>query len=93
MAYLEITLKIEAANRSKAADVYRKFKDEFLNSIPGARSKELLVRGEDVQVLHGFDSLDNARAYTDSKLFKADVVTALTPLLSEAPDVRFYECV
>jgi len=31
-------------------------KHPFLATIPGAESKELLLREEDVQVLHGFDS-------------------------------------
>jgi hypothetical protein len=56
----------------------------------GAKSKELLVRDEDVQVLHGFDSAENAKAYLASALFTGDVVTALKPLLQSAPDVRVY---
>jgi hypothetical protein len=31
--------------------------------IPGALSKELLIREEDVQVLHGFKSVADAKAY------------------------------
>ena len=52
MVYLEITLNIEATNRVAAAGIYTKFKQPFLSKINGARSKELLVRDEDVQVLH-----------------------------------------
>jgi hypothetical protein len=48
----------------------------------------LLVRDEDVQVLHGFDSKENASAYLESELFTADVVGSLKPLLDAAPDVR-----
>ena len=55
MVYLQITLKIADANRPAAAGVYQKYKAPFLNTIAGAKSKELLVRDEDVQVLHGFD--------------------------------------
>lgn len=91
MVYLQITLKIDAANRAAAAAVYQKYKAPFLNTISGAKSKELLVRDDDVQVLHGFDTNDNAQAYLKSELFNADVVGALSPLLAAAPDVRIYQ--
>jgi hypothetical protein len=91
MFYLQITLKIADAKRSDAAGIYQKYKAPFLNTISGARSKELLVRDEDVQVLHGFDSKDHAQAYLQSALFNADVVGALKPLLDDAPDVRIYQ--
>lgn len=91
MVYLQITLKIANANRAAAAGVYEKYKAPFLNTIAGAKTKELLVRDEDVQVLHGFDSLDNANAYLQSALFNTDVVESLKPLLDAAPDVRTYQ--
>jgi hypothetical protein len=91
MVYLQITLKIANANRVAAAGIYQKFKAPFLDTIPGAKSKELLVRDEDVQVLHGFDSQENASAYLQSGLFTADVVGGLKPLLDDAPDVRIYQ--
>ena len=56
MAYLEITLQIDPKDRAAAADVYNKYKQPFLADVPGAQSKDLLVRDEDVQVLHGFDA-------------------------------------
>lgn len=90
MVYLQITLQIAAANRPAAAGVYQRYKTPFLNTVSGARSKELLVRDEDVQVLHGFDSAEQAQAYLGSSLFTADVVTALKPLLGAAPEVRIY---
>lgn len=93
MIYLQITLKIANANRSAAAGIYQEYKAPFLNTITGAKSKELLVRNEDVQVLHGFDSIENANAYLQSALFTADVVGALQPLLDAAPDVRIYKAV
>ncbi|MGD7278120.1 hypothetical protein [Ralstonia pseudosolanacearum] len=52
MVYLQITLKIVVANRAAAAEVYQKYKAAFLDTITGAKSKSLLVRDEDVQVLH-----------------------------------------
>lgn len=91
MVYLQITLKIANANRAAAAGVYEKYKAPFLSAIAGAKTKELLVRNEDVQVLHGFEGLDNANAYLQSALFNADVVEALKPLLDAAPEVRIYQ--
>ncbi len=91
MVYLQITLKIAEANRSAAAGVYQKYKAPFLDSVPGANSKQLLVRSADVQVLHGFDTAQNAEAYLNSDLFKSDVVAGLQPLLDAEPDVRIYE--
>jgi hypothetical protein len=91
MAYLEITLQMDAANRAAAAGVYQQFKQPFLDTVPGATSKELLVRDEDVQVLHGFATAADAKAYLASDLFTRDVVGGLAPLLNSAPDVRVYE--
>lgn len=91
MIYLQITLKVAGANRAAAAAVYSDYKAPFMETIVGAKSKELLVREEDVQVLHGFDSVENANAYLASALFTADVVGSLTPLLDAAPDVRIYQ--
>ncbi|HDR9501089.1 hypothetical protein [Burkholderia pyrrocinia] len=91
MVYLQITLKIADVNRAAAAEIYRKYKAPFLDTIVGAKSKELLVRDEDVQVLHGFDNMEHAKTYLQSALFTADVVAGLEPLLDAAPDVRIYQ--
>jgi hypothetical protein len=91
MVYLQITLKIAPAKRPAAAGVYQRYKAPFLSTIAGAKSKELLVRDEDVEVLHGFDSAEQANAYLTSRLFTADVVGALKPLLDAEPDVRIYQ--
>lgn len=91
MAKLEITLAISADNRPAAAGVYTKYKQTFLANAPGAVSKDLLIRDEDVQVLHGFDSVANATAYLSSTLFTADVVGELSPLLDSDPEVRIYD--
>lgn len=90
MVYLQITLDVANKDRPAAAAIYTRFKDAFLSQAKGAQSKELLIRDEDVQVLHGFDSIENANAYLASALFNQDVVTALKPLLQAAPDVRVY---
>ena len=89
-AYLQITLKIKNENREAAAAVYMKYKKPFLDKIAGAKSKELLIRDEDVQVLHGFASEENARAYLTTKIFSNDVVGELKPLLEADPEVHIY---
>lgn len=93
MVYLQSTLKIAEANRAAAAaaGVWQKYKGPFLDTVLGAKSKDLLVRNEDVQVLHGFDTQKNASAYLQSELFTADVVAGLKPLLDADPDVRIYQ--
>lgn len=91
MVYLEITLKIAPANRPAAAGVYQRYKEPFLKTIAGAKSKELLVRDHDVQVLHGFETTEQADAYLKTRLFTSDVVGALGPLLDAEPDVRIYQ--
>jgi hypothetical protein len=91
MAYLEITLKVSDVNRTAAAGVYNKYKNTFLKQIKGAKSKELLIREEDVQVLHGFASVADANAYLKSDLFTQDVVNELKPYLDDAPEVRIYD--
>jgi hypothetical protein len=90
-AFLEITMKVSGENRPKAGAVYAKYKPPFLATVPGAQSKELLLRDEDVQVLHRFDSRASAERYLSSKLFGQDVVTELKPYLMADPDIRIYE--
>lgn len=89
-AYLEITLKIDDADRGSAGAVYVKYKPPFLKDIGGATSKELLMRTDDVQVLHGFESIEEANAYLSSALFEQDVVRELKPYLKDAPEIRVY---
>lgn len=89
-AYLEITMKIAEADRPAAAKVYADYRQLFLNTIEGALTKDLLVRDEDVQVLHGFDSAEHAQAYLSSAMFQNDVFVGLKPLWSAEPDVKIY---
>ncbi|RHX79309.1 hypothetical protein DLM76_14370 [Leptospira yasudae] len=89
-AYLEITLKVDASDRSAAGEVYEKFRKPFLKQIAGAKSKELLLRDEDVQVLHVFANRKQAEAYLTSELFAKDIVSALKPLLKANPEIRIY---
>lgn len=90
MVYLQITLKVRADRRAAAGDIYHRYKTPFLTTIEGARSKDLLLRDDDVQVLHGFDSVADADAYLKSSLFERDVVGALASLLDGPPEVRVY---
>ena len=87
-AYLEITMKIDEANRPAAAKVYNDYRQPFLDTIEGSLTKDLLIRDEDVQVLHGFDSAEHAQAYLSSSMFQNDVFVDLKPLWSADPDVK-----
>jgi hypothetical protein len=89
-AYFEVTLNIKSKNRSTATGVYLKYKEPFLTTINGATSKELLIREEDIQVLHGFESESEAKSYLTAKLFENDIVGELKPLLESNPEVRIY---
>ena len=90
-AYLQINLNIQEKNRPAAAEVYNKYKEPFLNQINGAQAKQLLVRDEDIQVLHRFEKREDAQNYLKSDLFTADVVEALKPFLEAEPDIRIYD--
>lgn len=89
-AYLEITMVINPENREAAAKVYSDYRGPFLDTIKGALTKNLLIRDEDVQVLHGFDNVENAEAYLESDLFKEDVFKGLQPLWEADPEVKIY---
>ena len=88
--YLQITMWIDEKNRAAAANVYIEYKEPFLKAIKGAITKDLLVRDEDVQVLHGFDSVKNAKAYLESEMFQNDMFVALKDLWKQQPDVKIY---
>lgn len=89
-AYLEITMKIDEINRPAAAKVYTDYRQPFLDTIEGALTKDLLIRDQDVQVLHGFDSAEHAQAYLSSAMFQNDVFVGLKPLWCAEPDIRIY---
>ncbi len=89
--YLQITLKVADKNREAAAGVYTRYKAPFLDTVAGAESKALLIRDEDVQVLHGFSDREAAQAYLKTDMFSNDVVSELGPLLDADPEIRIYE--
>lgn len=86
-------MKIDEENRADAAKVYNEYRQPFLDNIEGALTKELLIRDEDVQVIHGFDSMEHAKAYLETEMFNEDVAVGLKPTWSADPDIRFYEVV
>lgn len=87
---MQIALCVKNENAAAGAGVYAKYKESFLKTVAGAKSKELLVRDEDVQVLHGFGSVERANAYLKTELFEKDVVRELSPLLEKASQIRIY---
>lgn len=89
-AYLEITMKIDNNNRQAAGKIYTDYRGPFLEKIKGALTKDLLIRDEDVQVLHGFASVEDAKAYLTSEMFKNDVFVGLQPLWNGDPEVKIY---
>ena len=90
-AYLEVTMYINPENRPAAAKVYTDYRQPFLDTIEGALTKELLIRDEDVQVIHGFDSMEHAKAYLETEMFTTKVAPGLQPTWAKDPDIRFYE--
>ncbi|RAP44777.1 MAG: hypothetical protein BZ134_02435 [Methanosphaera sp. SHI1033] len=90
-AYLQVMMTINKENREAAAKVYNDYRQPFLDDIEGALTKELLIRDEDVQVIHGFDSMEHAKAYLDSELFTKKVAPGLQSTWAADPDIRFYE--
>lgn len=90
-AYLQVIMTIDSENRPAAAKVYNDYRQPFLDTVKGALTKECLIRDEDVQVIHGFDSLEHAKAYLDTELFTTKVAPGLQPTWAANPDIRFYE--
>ena len=91
MTYLQITLQVTPENRTAAGAVYAKYRDPFLTTVDGATDKQLLIRDDDVQVMHTFTDGAAAAAYLTSALFNNDVVRELGPLLAAEPEVRIYD--
>lgn len=83
-------MKVNENDRAAAAAVYTKYRQPFLYTIAGVVSKQLLVRADDVQVLHGFTTATEAEGYLTSEFFNQDVVVELKPYFQAAPDIRIY---
>ena len=89
-AYLQMTLAVPEEKRSAAAAVYVRYRRRFLDEVKGAVSKELLVRDEDVQVLHRFVTDQDAWAYLSSGLLLQEIMPELTPLTEGEAEIRIY---
>lgn len=82
-------MTIDVENRPQAAEVYSTYRQPFLDEIEGALTKELLIRDEDVQVIHGFDSVENANAYLESELFTKPLLQNLNQLGQQILKLKF----
>ena len=82
---IKLIYRLLFTSKTQAQAFYAKYKESFLKTIAGAKSKELLVRDEDVQVLHGFGSVGRANAYLKPNFLKktscASLARCLTRLL------------
>ena len=69
MCCIQMIQRIADANRGAAGGVYQRHEAKFLQSVAGANSKDLSLRSEDVQVLHGFcaDNLVERRCGADAQ--------------------------
>ncbi len=91
--YLEITFKVADAKREQAVEIYKQYKTTILQTFESALSMELLVHVEGIQLLIGFNSVENAQEYLLSTLFNDKLVVALKPFMQGAPDVKIYSVV
>lgn len=89
--YLEIILTIDVIDRAGVISVYTLYKEPFLQTIKGAISKELLTHIDDIQILHCFDSLENAQVYLMSDFFNNTVVKSLKKYLKGEPNIKIYK--
>lgn len=90
-AYLEISLTIEGLDRAGITAVYNMYKEPFLTTVKGALCNELWVHVEDVRILHGFCSMEDAQGYLVSRLFNADFIMSLKPYIIGNPNIKIYQ--
>ncbi len=90
-AYLQMTLQIPQTKREEAiTKVYLPNRQRFLERVAGAVSMDMLVREEDLQILVGFDTLENARAYLASSAGK-EITSQLAGYARKEPVTAFYD--
>ncbi|OJZ05771.1 hypothetical protein [Sphingobacterium sp. 40-24] len=92
-AYLDISLTIEGLDRAGITAVFNLYKEPFLTTVKGALCNELWVHIEDVRILHGFNSLEEAQGYLVSKLFNTDFMTSLKPYIIGNPNIKIYQVI
>lgn len=90
-AYLDISLTIEGLDRAGITAVFNMYKGPFLSTVKGALYNELWIHVEDVRILHGFSSMEDAQEYLVSKLFNTDFITSLKPYMIGNPNIKIYQ--
>jgi len=90
-AYLDILLTIQGIDRAGVTAVYNLYKEPFLETVNGALSNELLIHIDDLRIIHGFKSMEDAQYYLLSKFFTSDYITSLKPYIIGNPNVKIYE--
>lgn len=78
-AYLEIAMVIDSENPPATAKVYTDYCQPLLDKIEGVFTKKFLICDEDAQVLYGFNSIENAKAYLENDIFMTKVSAGLQP--------------
>jgi hypothetical protein len=88
--FVQVTLAIPESRREEAITrIFLPARQRFLDRSPGAVSMDLLVREEDVQLLHGFDTFENSRVYLDSGFFR-DLIGQLGETAEKEPVTALY---
>jgi len=90
-AYLDIILTIQGLDRAGVTAVYNLYKEPFLKTVNGALSDELLIHIDDLRILQGFKSREDAQCYFLSKFCTSDFITSLKPDIIGNPNVKIYE--
>ena len=89
-AYLQIVLKANSSSRGELTNTYNKLRDLFPEQIKGAKTQELLLSDEEVQLLYGFDTFEDAEAFLSTELYNNIILPALKPLISNNPEIKIY---
>ncbi|WP_433900269.1 hypothetical protein [Sphingobacterium puteale] len=89
-AYLQVTLKINNSDKGAVSGIYEKFRDSFIDQIKGATSIELLIGDGYIQLLHVFDTAEDAQAFLSTELYNNNILFALKSLMVDTPRVSIY---
>lgn len=89
-AYLSVNMKIDSGKLPEVTRVYTSYWEQFLKTIHGARTKDLVIRNEDVQILHSFNSVEDAVGFLSSEMFQKAVFIDLQPYWNDELNVRIY---
>ncbi|PUV23897.1 MULTISPECIES: hypothetical protein [Sphingobacterium] len=89
-AYLQVTLKINNSDKGAVSGIFDKFRDSFIDQIKGATSIELLIGDGYIQLLHVFDTVEDAHAFLSTELYNNNILFALKSLMVDTPQVSIY---